>query len=266
MALAEFHFTSKNNLGRQMSAMFIVPEKKTGPFPVLYLLHGMSDDHTAWTRWSNVDKYVENLPLMVVMPDTERGWYVDAARDPGKKFESMIIEDLIGFVDSTFQTVASRAGRAIAGLSMGGYGALSLAMKHPDMFRAAHGFSGGFDRSWQAAPNDEFRLLFGDDPTGTDFDINILAGKLDVATMPSISFDCGIDDFTLEGNRSLHARLTDLGIPHRYTEYPGAHTWAYWNEHILGALPDLLAALEVTEPFDPDAYLPNRNEPIRRFE
>jgi enterochelin esterase-like enzyme len=159
MALAEFHFTSNNSLQRQMSAMIIVPEKKPGPFPVLYLLHGLSDDHTAWTRFSNVEMYVQSLPLIVVMPDTERGWYVDALHDPGKKFESMIIDDLVPFVDGAFRTTAAAEGRAIAGLSMGGYGALTLALKHPDMFCAAHGFSSGFARGGVAPKDEESRLV-----------------------------------------------------------------------------------------------------------
>ena len=262
MALAEFHFTSNNSLGRQISAMIIVPEKMPGPFSVLYLLHGMSDDHTAWTRWSNIDKYVEKLPLIVVMPDTERGWYVNAAKDPSKKFESMIIEDLVPFIDSTFQTVGTREGRSIAGLSMGGYGALTLAIKHPDLFCAAHGFSSGFGRGWFVPTDDEFRLIFGDDPRGTDFDLTALATKVDVATMPRISFDCGVDDFTLEANRAVHKRFDDLEIPHTYTEYPGAHDWAYWNEHLLTALPGLLDAMGVTVEFDLDAYMSHRDSPV----
>jgi putative tributyrin esterase len=262
MALAEFHFTSNNSLHRQMSAMLIVPEKKQGPFPVLYLLHGMSDDHTAWTRWSNIDKYVEKLPLIVVMPNGERGCYVDALRDPTKQYESMIVNDLVPFVDATFQTVPSRGGRVIAGLSMGGYGAITLAIKHPDLFCAAHGFSSGFARGSFAPPDDEFKLIFGDDPTGSDYDLGALAAKIDVATMPQISFDCGVDDFTLSTNRWIDKRLTELSVPHTYTEYPGAHTWSYWNEHLLSALPPLLAALNVTDPFDPDEYMSNRSEPI----
>ena len=258
MAVCEIHFSANNALHRMHSAMVLLPEKKVVPFPVLYLLHGQSDDHTAWTRHSNIERYVADLPLIVVMPDTERGWYVNAAQDPSRPFETYITRDLIPFIDSTFQTKPDRSGRAIAGLSMGGYGAFTLAAKHPELFCAAHGFSSGFARGRQDLTHDpEFRLVFGDLPAGTDYDIFALMDK--VADQPSpaeFSFDCGIDDFTLEANRALHLHMSSLGVPHNYAEYPGAHDWAYWNEHVLTALPHLLKKLGIDSDIDMDAHLP----------
>ena len=261
MAICELHFSANNALQRMHSATVLLPEKKTGPFPVLYLLHGQSDDHTAWTRHSNIERYVADLPLIVVMPDTERGWYVDAARDPSRPFETYITRDLIPFIDATYRTRPERSGRAIAGLSMGGYGAFTLAAKHPDLFCAAHGFSSGFARGRQDLTDDsEFHLVFGDLPAGTDYDVFALMDKVAAQLAPTeFSFDCGIDDFTLDANRALHRHMASLGIPHRYEEYPGAHDWAYWNERILTALPQLIQKLGIAERIEFDAHLPMRH-------
>src|ERR1044071_6734116 len=99
----------------------------TGPFATFYLLHGLSDDHTIWLRRTSIERYVSSLPLIVVMPDGERGFYTDAQE--GFAFESAITKDLISFIDRTFPTKADRSGRAIGGLSMGGDGAVKLALK-----------------------------------------------------------------------------------------------------------------------------------------
>src|SRR5262249_58273762 len=104
----------------------IFPERSVGkpPFPVCYLLHGLSDDHTIWARRTSIERHVAGLPLIVVMPDGGRGFYCDAVE--GAAYERHILEDVIGFVDRTFQTLAARQGRGIGGLSLGGSGALTL--------------------------------------------------------------------------------------------------------------------------------------------
>src|SRR5215470_15991071 len=142
MAFLDFHFFSET-LGLTCSAHVILPQattlqigmtggKKRNKYPTLYLLHGLSDDHTIWTRRTSIERYAANLPLMVVMPDGERGFYTDAKEGP------------------KFQTEAERAGRCIGGLSMGGYGAVKLALKHPDMFVSANSHSGAL--AWAHKP------------------------------------------------------------------------------------------------------------------
>jgi putative tributyrin esterase len=256
MAVAEFHFNADNSLGRMTSATFIVPEQVEGPFGVLFLLHGHSDDHTAWLRRSNVERYVEGLPLIVVMPNGEKGWYNDALYDPSKKFESLIINDLIPFVDRAFDTTGSRLSRTIAGLSMGGYGAMKLGLKYPELFCGVHSFSGALN---MASPNEigrgeEFRLIFGDF-VGPAMDIFAIARAAEPKSLPQISFDCGVDDFLIEHSRAFKALLSDLGIAHDYTEYSGAHNWAYWNAHFLDALPMLLSAMAIEASVDRAGHL-----------
>jgi putative tributyrin esterase len=240
MAVCDLRLSQDNVLQKMTSATVILPEGKArGPFPVFYLLHGLSDDHTAWLRRSNVERYVERWPMIVVMPNGERSFYTDAITNPRAAFETFITRDLVGTIDRLFQTIPTRAGRVIGGLSMGGYGALKLALKHPDLFRSAVSHSGavGFatnafgrarDEAWKA----EWTAVFGEHPRGGSEDLYAIVERADRATLPALRIDCGVDDFLIEDNRAFHAHLTQLGIAHEYAEYPGAHDWDYWDEHI----------------------------------
>lgn len=239
MALCSLHFRSQA-LQKHTAATVILPEANVaGPFAVLYLLHGLTDDHSAWQRRSSIERYAENLPLIIVMPDGGRGFYTDAAQ--GFAYEQAIIGDLIPFVDSRFRTIATRAGRCIGGLSMGGYGAMKLALKHPDLFASAHSHSGALffgerDVSDVLGGGDEWRRVFGASARGSDNDLFALAERADKATLPQLRIDCGVDDFLIEHNRAFHAHLDTLQIAHEYDEYPGGHNWAYWDTHVQTAL------------------------------
>ena len=241
MAICEIHLGSNNAVGKMTSFMAILPEGQgKGPFPVFYLLHGLSDNHTAWTRRTSVERYVDGLPLIVVMPNSERGWYTDARDLLNQNFETLIMRDIIGFVDNNFQTIASREGRVVAGLSMGGYGAMKLALKHPELFCAAASHSGAVEfasRSLQEAVGEmewlrEFVPIFGDNPQGSDNDVFALAEKGESSTRAALRIDCGTEDFLIESNRRFHAHLQKLGIEHEYAEHAGAHNWEYWDAHI----------------------------------
>lgn len=246
MAIAEFHFNATRSLQKMTSATIIVPEGKPGPFPVWYLLHGLSDDHTGWSRRSNIERYVSHLPIIVVMPNGERGFYTDAIDGSPRRYESHILQDTVEFVDATFQTIPDREHRVISGLSMGGYGALKLALKNPDTFGACVSHSGAVTFGHHSlAESDlpeemkwlgEYRPIFGESPQGGPNDIFTLAEKIDRALLPQIRIDCGVDDFLIENNRQMHAHLEKLGIAHEYEEFSGAHTWDYWDEHVQDAI------------------------------
>jgi len=142
MALSELHYFS-TALEKMTTATVILPEgddMPPGPYPVFYLLHGLSDDHTRWHSHTSLARYVEGMPLIIVMPDGGRGWYTDARE--GYAYETAIVRDLIGLVDRVYHTDPRREARVIGGLSMGGYGAVKLALKRPDLFRAAVSHSG----------------------------------------------------------------------------------------------------------------------------
>ena len=235
MAVCEIHLGNQNALRKMTSAVVILPENAgPGPFPVCYLLHGLSDDHTAWTRRTNLERYVEGLPLVVVMPDGGRGFYTDSATEPAGAFETFLLRDLIGFVDRTFQTRAARTGRVIAGLSMGGYGAIKLALKFPETFCAAASHSGALWRPdlLDAYEGSELHRVFGDHPGGGPNDVYALAEQAVRADLPALHFDCGTEDYLLPQNRLFHQHLSALSIPHEYSEHPGGHDWNYWDAHI----------------------------------
>lgn len=235
MAYCELHYFSAA-LGKQTTATVILPQSDhPGPFPVLYLLHGLSDDYTAWMRNTSIVRYVSRLPLIVVMPDGGRGFYCDAVQ--GFAYETAITTDLIGYIDKMLPTVATREGRVLAGLSMGGYGALKLALSHPDKFCATVSHSGApdFAHVWPDPNHDEFGRIIGDDSVGGPNDLYALAERFatgELGPWPQVRLDCGVDDFLLEMNRSFQAHLQKLGLPHEYEEFPGAHEWGYWDEHI----------------------------------
>jgi len=228
-----------DSIGKQTSMSVILPQdaEGDGPFPVLYLLHGLSDDDTIWERRTSIERYVAGMPLIVVMPDGGRGFYTDAIQGPA--YESHIMKDVIGFTERFFPARTDREGRVIGGLSMGGYGAMKLALKHPDRFCSVVAHSSAFDVRRRVADQErgeEFRRIFGEHPEGTDNDPFHLAEIVDRDRLPAIRFDCGTEDGLLEENRAFHRHLEKLGIPHEYEEFPGAHNWAFWDEHVQEAL------------------------------
>jgi putative tributyrin esterase len=239
MAVCTLHFHGEA-IQKASSMNVIFPHRSDvqGPFPVLYLLHGLSDDHTIWCRRTSLERYVQELPLIVVMPDGGRSFYTDVVEGP--PYEQHIMKDVIGFVERAFNVRTDREGRAIGGLSMGGYGSMKLALKYPDLIGSVVAHSGVYDMRELLTPDADLhagtRRIFGDDAIGGPNDVFALAEQLDPAQAPRIRFDCGVDDGLIEHNRALHAHLQSLGIPHAYAEYPGAHTWAYWDEHIQEAI------------------------------
>ena len=215
---------------RKDTGIYVLLPDEKGPFPVLYLLHGMSDDYTKWHRHTSIERYMRSLPLIVVMPDGHRSRYCNDPRPDGMAYEDHIVKDVVGFVDRTFPTIPRRSGRAIAGLSMGGYGSLMLAMKHPDMFSVVSSHSGGGKFARHPSVKGSLRAELLKLPRHDCF---ALARKLKKSKRRlAIRMDCGTEDRLIEGNREFHAHLQRLGIPHEYAEYPGAHNWDYWDAHI----------------------------------
>jgi S-formylglutathione hydrolase FrmB len=237
MAFLELKYFSPA-LGKQIAANVILPEgDHQGPFATFYLLHGLSDDHTMWVRRTNVERYVADLPLMVIMPDTGRGWYTDATH--GMAWGTSITRDLVGYIDRMFNTKKDRSGRCVAGLSMGGYGALRLALGNPDIFSSTVSHSGALNFAHdpkfveERGPwAEEILRIIGDQITSGPNDLYKLAADLPVDQRPAVRIDCGVDDFLIESNREYHAYLDSIGYPHEYVEWPGEHNWDYWDLHI----------------------------------
>jgi len=239
MGLAQVHWSSKV-LGKQVGMQVILPDTGTGPFPVFYLLHGLSDDHTLWLRRSRIEWYVRDLPLIVVMPDGYRGFYTN--NEEGPQYATYMAEELPAFVERHFAARPERAGRCIGGLSMGGYGALRLALGYPDRYLSANSHSGalGFGHQTVAASDfraTEFARITGPQPAGSQHDLFALAERAKATgTVPAIRLDCGVDDHLLPHTRAFSAHLDALGIAHESAEYPGNHSWDYWDLHVQEAL------------------------------
>lgn len=224
---------------KMSGCVVVVPEGQgRGPFPVLYLLHGLSDDHTAWSRRTSIERYVEGKPLIVVMPDGHRSFYINGAPPGGLAYEDHIVKDVVGFVDRTFHTRHARDGRALAGLSMGGYGSLMLALRHPDVFCCASSHSAAlYFGHFSDAEQSPWALLLGPHTTGGPYDCFALAQQRAAQkTRPALRLDCGTEDHLISANRQFHEHLEQIHYPHEYREYPGAHTWAYWDAHVIESI------------------------------
>ena len=245
-------------------------------YPVLYLLHGAGDDAGAWTRSGDAERLTAGKPLIVVMPDGGRGgWYTNwyrGGRGGPPAWETYHVDQLLRLVDRRFRTVAARRGRAIAGLSMGGFGALSYAARHPDRFAAAASFSGGVDLEARVmglaagplvvdatAAGDGGRpgSVFGDFTTQgirwrghnpPDLAVNLRGLGLTLRTgdgRPGGPFGGAAPDLIEIGAHvmsvNVHDRLRQLGIPHVWDDYgAGTHTWPYWARDLRQTLPSLL--------------------------
>ena len=256
-------------------------------YPVAYYLHGMWGDEWNWVHSGAIDRTLDSLvaaglpEMIVIMPDGDDGWYttwnnlgnnaacrrskppgrpsetVDAYCVPWPKYDDYIARDLVARVDSVYRTIPSRSARAIAGLSMGGYGAISLALAYPDVFSAAASHSGVLSPLYTgphpyAAPpryastEAELRqnagdlwpalvLAFGRDTTGWwPRDPGRRAARYTSANrrrMPALMLDVGVADPYVDESRDFHATLERLGVTHAYAEWPGAHDWDYWRLH-----------------------------------
>jgi len=231
MALVQLNFSSQP-LGKQSALYAALPQGRRD-LPVLYLLHGLSDDYTTWLRRTSIERYAERFGVMVVMADGGRGFYTDAKHVPGA-WESHLLA-VVDLVDATLPTAARRQCRAIGGLSMGGYGAIKLALKHPERFGSAHSHSGSLDIAdrLREATNPDLPGIFGAtlDPAEDCFALAARRGA-----KPRLRIDCGVDDFLIGHSRRFHAHLTAVGVAHEYAEFPGAHEWEYWDRHIVAAL------------------------------
>ncbi|MBW7896713.1 MAG: esterase family protein [Opitutaceae bacterium] len=238
-------------IGKATTAEVLLPQTGRPPFPVFYLLHGLSDDASIWLRHTRIECHVRDLPLVVVMPDGYRGFYTDNAEGPA--YARHIGEELPAQIERHFQVKTTRAGRAIGGLSMGGYGALRIGLGYADRFCSVNAHSAavgwgrikgkaGFrqaarEREWSPEFAAELQRIFGLAPHGTDHDLLHLAQQAQRRRrLPKLLLDCGTEDFLLEDNRDFHRRMTEAGIPHLYREFSGRHDWDYWELHVQDAL------------------------------
>jgi S-formylglutathione hydrolase FrmB len=225
----------------------ILPQSPAGAsrgdhkLPVLWLLHGLSDDHTIWQRRTSIERYVEPLNLAVVMPAVDRSFYTDMAQ--GNRYWSYISEELPLVARNFFPLSPRRADNFVAGLSMGGYGAFKLALSHPARYAAAASLSGALHNFAEdvAASTDpvwvaELGRVFGDLQkfAGSPNDVYHLAERAarGAHPIPQLFQCCGTEDFLYTGNVRFKAHAEALKLPLTYEEGPGDHGWGYWDRMI----------------------------------
>jgi putative tributyrin esterase len=212
-----------------------------GPPPVLYLLHGLSDDDTIWLRRTSIERYVASLGLAVVMPQVHRSFYAD--EHYGGAYWTFLSEELPALVHDWFRVSDRREDTFVAGLSMGGYGALKWALRQPERFAAAASLSGAVDvaglRTERVRPEDPrlFDRVFGaGGPAGGPEDLRWLLEQADAAALPDLYVCCGTDDMLIDDNRAFVDGVSAAGIAVTSDFGPGAHDWAYWDTTIQDVL------------------------------
>jgi S-formylglutathione hydrolase FrmB len=231
---------SSRVLKKQVGMFAILPDVGQPPYPTLYLLHGLFDDHTIWQRRTRIEWYVRERPLLVVMPDGFRGFYTNNTSGPD--YATYMAEDLIDFVERNLPAKPERAARCVGGASMGGYGALRLALGYPDRYAAAFSHSGALlagSRPTRQGIFDvsEMQRVFGLDPSGSEHDLIHLARRaMSTGQAPMLRLDCGTKDYLIEDNQEFHRSLAQMAYPHEYEEFPGAHGWDYWDLHVQESL------------------------------
>ena len=240
-------------MGKLKKAVVAVPDNLArNRMPVVYLLHGMYGGYTDWLSHTGgrLDKIAELYGVIIVCPDAENSFYIDSPVDPTMQYETYVAKELINAVDARYPTIASREGRAITGLSMGGHGALFLAFRHPDLYGAAGSMSGAVDINLEAIDNaDLFKSLVGED-------LSVMEQYSVVSQVPSLVNDRqaiiiseGNEDFLYQQNMNLHAALREHGINHDFMLSPGNHSWKFWidalpihlgffNKHLFDNLPE----------------------------
>jgi enterochelin esterase-like enzyme len=241
-------------------SVYLPPDYETSSrfYPVLYLLHGYTDDETGWVQFGEAnyiaDRAIANgeaPPMIIVMPDAGVTWYVNSY-DGKERYEDFFINEFIPNIERGFRIRSKKEFRAVAGLSMGGHGSLIMATKHPELFAACAPLSAAVwvEDETINMPNQRWDDVVGQ-PYGKGLEGNArltdhyrqnnvldVIKNADAEALKKIRYyiDCGDDDFLIKGNMALHSLMIDQGIPHEFRVRDGAHNWPYWRT----ALPEVL--------------------------
>jgi enterochelin esterase-like enzyme len=227
-------------------------------YPVVYLLHGITDNDMGWIQFGEAhliaDKAISSReipPMILVMPDAGFSWYINNY-DNSLRYEDFFFEEFIPYIEKEFRIRRERRYRGVAGLSMGGYGTLVYALKHPEMFAACAAFSPGLstkerfiemeDERWESYYSRAYGPgLKGEERVTQHFMDNnpiqiVKNSDLEKIKTVRMYIDCGDDDFLYKGNSTFHILLRDLNIPHEYRVRDGGHQWAYWRSGLIEGL------------------------------
>ncbi len=248
MALFNMNFFSET-LGMQSSVLVVIPQKSAAgqigienkandkKYKVLYLLHGLSDDETIWLRRTSVERYASRYGIAVVMPNGHRSFYTDMRH--GGAYYRYITEELPFRIKEFFNVSDKREDTFIAGLSMGGYGALKAALREPEKYAAASGLSAVVDIDGFSHSRPElFDAIFGDDLTIPEDDdlYKLIEKHKNDSVKPKLFIGIGKQDGLYDQNQPFRKALSDNGYDLTYRESDGVHSWEFWDEYILYTL------------------------------
>jgi len=284
---------------RKALTVYLPPSYATSPtrrYPVLLYLHGLNGNERNWVDAGALDRSLDSLAAagkgeaIVVMPDGDDSWYTtwnvlaasppcasDTVRKepsasycvPWTHYDDYIARDIVSHVDASYRTIRDRRHRAIAGLSMGGYGAVTLALAYPEVFGSAASHSGvlsprllgpkpfvaparyaadtlelkqsaGWLWPWLVTPFGRDTIGWAAREPATIARRALQRARSGGVALPALLIDCGTADGFIDQNRDFHATLERLGVSHQYTERPGKHDWAYWRTHAVESLVFLL--------------------------
>ncbi|WYJ98483.1 hypothetical protein DOK67_0002794 [Enterococcus sp. DIV0212c] len=236
MALARMSFRSQI-LDKATHVNVYLPEEMTRDSPVLYLLHGYSDDCNAWLDATSLARFAEEYPFVIIMPQVELSYYTNMVS--GADYWDYLTLELPQKIHEWFGLSASSDKMFVAGLSMGGYGAFKWAMTYPDKIRAAASISGALDvvSLWErdSGRNETFKLIFGDVSRLAQSSNNLFqlfSANLGKISAPHFLQICGTEDFLYQDNQTFRSKAEESLIHYVYEERQGAHTWDFWNQEI----------------------------------
>jgi S-formylglutathione hydrolase FrmB len=249
-------------LGREVRyTMYLPADYATSErrYPVTYLLHGYTDDDTGWLQFGEVNRYADAAmasgeipPMIIAMPDGGVAWYINDAGGK-ERYEDFFIKEFIPHVEATYRAKAKKEFRAVAGLSMGGYGSFIYALKHPDLFVACAPLSAAVipDGEIEKMPDDRFNAIFAKlyAPGNLKGKARLtehwyknsvlkLVAEAQPDNLKKVRWwvDCGDGDFLIKGNLELAALMTDKQVPFEFRVRDGVHDWTYWRTGITDAL------------------------------
>lgn len=235
MAIFSTHFVSESLHLRTSLQVFIPDQIDTEkPMRLLYLLHGLSDDDTAWLANTSLVRYAEDQNIAIVMPQVHRSFYTDM--HVGNRYWTFLSEELPSLIHSWFKLPTEPENTYVAGLSMGGYGAFKWALHYPEKFAGMASLSGALDivalRESRPEGEAEMQATFGDIDAhrGSDNDLLTLLDK--ITTKPRVLQLCGTEDFLYDNNLGFKSRIEQTDLPYIYQESPGEHNWEYWDREI----------------------------------
>lgn len=243
-------------LGKEVEYSLYLPpdyEQSNRRYPVLYLLHGYTDDETGWTQFGEVKAIADRqlrknqmASMIIAMPDGGVSWYINSS-DNKVKYEDFFIKEFMPHIEATMRTRAEKRYRAIAGLSMGGHGAMIMALKHPELFSAVAPLSAGIitreevismpEERWNDVFGPPYGKNKGEDRLSDHYNKNWVLALVENAEAESLKkvkyyIDCGDKDFLIKGNMTLHSLLIDKKVPHEFRVRDGVHNWEYWRKSL----------------------------------